>query len=96
MAIILVFILCGISSKLTIIIAPASTRTYTSRSVYDDCNGDGCGLVGIFQVDVFLSNYSSSSGIANDGKSAQQDDIFNATKSGAQLDTINWNSNNIQ
>ena len=69
MAIILVFILCGISSQLTIVIAPTSTIKYTNRSVYDDCNGDGCGLIGIFLVDEFLSNYSSESGIANDGKS---------------------------
>ena len=38
-------------------------------------------------VDVFLSNYSSESGIAN-GESAQQDDIFDEPKSGAQVDTI--------
>ena len=46
MAIILIFILCGISSQLTII--------NINRSVYDDCNGDGCGLIGIFLVDVFI------------------------------------------
>ena len=37
---------------------------------------------------MYLSNYSSESDIANSGKSVQQDDIFNETKTEAQLDTI--------
>ena len=72
---------------MTTIIAPASTTTYTNRSVYDDCIDDGCGLIGIFIVDVFLSNYSSESGSANDDES-QQYHISNETKSRTQLDTI--------
>ena len=50
----------------------------------------------MFIINVFLSNYSSESGIAN-GESALQDDIFNRAlaKSGTQLDTEEINSNSI-
>ena len=85
MAVILVFILCDILSQLTT--AAATTTTYTHRSVYDDYNGNICGLIGMLSL-MYFCQIIQVKVVLNDDESVQQDDIFNETKSGAQLDTI--------